>query len=122
VKLQNDFLNALLKEISIRNDYIGDENVNTIYFGGGTPSILPVASINAIIEKLLEQFPVEAGAEITLEANPDDIDSDRLLSWKQSGINRLSIGVQSFYERDLKWMNRAHDDKQALTLSTEHPD
>jgi oxygen-independent coproporphyrinogen III oxidase len=114
VKLQNDFLNALLKEISIRNDYIGDENVNTIYFGGGTPSILPVASINAIIEKLLEQFPVEAGAEITLEANPDDIDSDRLLSWKQSGINRLSIGVQSFYERDLKWMNRAHDDKQAL--------
>ncbi len=90
------------------------EPVSTIYFGGGTPSILSIESIKRLLQTLHETFTVDTQKEITLEANPDDITYANLLSWKQAGITRLSIGVQSFFEQDLQWMNRAHNALQAV--------
>ena len=114
LKLQNDFLDALLKEIELRKDYIEGEKVDTIYFGGGTPSLLTVEQLSRIMQKLHSSFDVMATAEVTFESNPDDIDAERLQSWKKQGINRLSIGIQSFFKEDLLWMNRAHDEVQAM--------
>lgn len=117
---KNDFISALLKEIPLRRNYLDGEVVETVYFGGGTPSLLAVEEIEGILHALRSQFSLAAGAEITLEANPDDFDFDfdidpvRLRGWRQAGINRLSIGVQSFFEEDLRWMNRAHTASQAL--------
>jgi oxygen-independent coproporphyrinogen-3 oxidase len=112
--LTNDFLAALLKEAALRKDYLEREAVNTIYFGGGTPSLLAIDKLQDILTTLKANFSVSPAAEITLEANPDDITEDALVNWKQAGINRLSIGVQSFFEEDLQWMNRAHTANQAL--------
>jgi oxygen-independent coproporphyrinogen III oxidase len=112
--LQNDFTAALLKEIELRLQYLNEETIETIYFGGGTPSLLPVSSITEILRAVYHHFPVSADAEITLECNPDDVLTDRLSGWKDAGINRLSIGVQSFFTDDLIWMNRAHDAQQAI--------
>jgi len=103
---------AIIKEAALRRNYL-NETVETIYFGGGTPSLLASESLQEIIETLNTTFTVDANAEITLEANPDDINEARLQEWKQLSINRLSIGVQSFFEEDLKWMNRAHNAQQA---------
>jgi len=111
---KNDFISALLKEIPLRKDYLDGEVVETVYFGGGTPSLLETEEIESILHALRSHFPVAAGAEITLEANPDDITTMRLGAWRQAGVNRLSIGVQSFFEEDLRWMNRAHTATQAL--------
>lgn len=111
--LQKDFVEALLKEIELQAKYINDP-VATIYFGGGTPSLLPAADIARILYKLQKTFTVNADVEITLEANPDDIDSEKLWLWKNIGINRLSIGVQSFFQEDLRWMNRTHNAEQAI--------
>lgn len=111
---KNDFVRALLNEISLQKDYLLGERIETIYFGGGTPSLLDIADLNQIIDSLMTHFSVESEAEITLEANPDDINQSILRSWKDSGINRLSIGVQSFFDEDLRWMNRAHNGDQAL--------
>jgi oxygen-independent coproporphyrinogen-3 oxidase len=111
----NDFIEALLKEMQYRKDYLGRESVDTIYFGGGTPSLLEGKALDTILAELRRHFHIAAGAEITLEANPDDIVAKSpLLSWKRAGINRLSIGIQSFFEEDLRWMNRAHSADQAL--------
>jgi oxygen-independent coproporphyrinogen-3 oxidase len=112
--LKNDFLAALLKEVSLRTNYLAGETVDTIYFGGGTPSLLDIDELQSILTALAASFTLHPGAEITLEANPDDITEAALLNWKQAGINRLSIGVQSFFEDDLQWMNRAHTAQQAL--------
>lgn len=114
LKLKNDFLDALLKEITLRKDYADGEQINTIYFGGGTPSLLTREDLAAIMTQLTKNFPVNPSAEITLEANPDDITPATIESWKKEGINRLSIGVQSFFEQDLQWMNRAHSAGQAI--------
>ncbi|AEW03071.1 coproporphyrinogen III oxidase [Niastella koreensis] len=114
LKLKNEFVDALLKEISLQKNYLPPETVNTIYFGGGTPSLLTQSALSAILQALHQQFQVAANAEITLEANPDDITEHKLQEWKQAGVNRLSIGVQSFFEEDLRWMNRAHSAKQAI--------
>jgi len=105
---------ALLSEMSLRKDYLTDELVETIYFGGGTPSLLPSKDHAALIEKIYSTLQVSPNAEITLETNPDDISEERLKDWKETGINRLSIGIQSFFEEDLKWMNRAHNADQAV--------
>jgi oxygen-independent coproporphyrinogen-3 oxidase len=113
LKLQDDFVSALLTEINLQKNYIS-EPVSTIYFGGGTPSILPAEYIKRILTKLHLSFDIEANAEVTLEANPDDITAEKLLEWKRTGINRLSIGIQSFFEEDLLWMNRAHNSQQAV--------
>jgi oxygen-independent coproporphyrinogen-3 oxidase len=108
LKLKNDFIVALLKEIKIRKDYIGEETIETVYFGGGTPSLLLPQELECILLALKQQYRIAETAEVTLEANPDDIDDARLAAWQQMGINRLSIGVQSFFDEDLQWMNRIH--------------
>jgi oxygen-independent coproporphyrinogen-3 oxidase len=107
-----EMVNAICKEAELRNDYI-TENISTIYFGGGTPSLLTIDDLQFTIEKLYTLFNVDADAEITLEANPDDISNEKLSGWKNAGINRLSIGIQSFFDADLQWMNRAHNALQA---------
>jgi oxygen-independent coproporphyrinogen-3 oxidase len=112
--LQNDFIAALLKEIELRTDYLNQETVETIYFGGGTPSLLPVSAIGDILDSVCSRFTISPNPEITLESNPDDMQPDRLKAWKEAGVNRLSIGVQSFFTEDLQWMNRAHDAEEAL--------
>ena len=83
--------------------------METIYFGGGTPSLLDRGDISKLLDAIRSNFKVAVDAEITFEANPDDIDRERLLIWKDNGINRLSIGVQSFFDEELIWMNRAHN-------------
>ena len=113
--LQNDFTAALLKEIELRLPYLQGETVETIYFGGGTPSLLPASDIDKILNSVVSHFNISKDPEITLECNPDDMQSDLLSNWKKSGINRLSIGIQSFFNEDLIWMNRVHDAKQAVT-------
>lgn len=107
-------IEALLKEIEIRKDYLENAPVETIYFGGGTPSLLEFSDIQQIIDKINERYKPSQDIEFTIETNPDDISEAKLLEWKKAGINRLSIGVQSFFEEDLRWMNRAHNAEQAL--------
>lgn len=107
-------LDALLKEISLTPDK-KDTLIETIYFGGGTPSILELEEIQKIISELGKEFRVAPDAEITLEANPDDITPEKAAAWLEVGINRLSIGIQSFREKDLAWMNRSHSAQQART-------
>lgn len=114
LKQKNEFVEALLKEIHLQSTYLPLEPVNTIYFGGGTPSLLTITELTSILQTLRQTFTVAADAEITLEANPDDIVEEKLKDWKLVGINRLSIGVQSFFEEDLRWMNRAHTAQQAI--------
>jgi oxygen-independent coproporphyrinogen-3 oxidase len=112
---KNEFVEALLNEIQIQkeNNYLQGAMVDTIYMGGGTPSLLSIEEITSIIDSLKKYFPVNSKAEITLEANPDDVTDELLLAWKQTGINRLSIGIQSFFDEDLRWMNRSHSADQA---------
>jgi len=115
LQLKNDTVDALLKEMEARRDYIGRAPVETIYFGGGTPSLLTEEELGRILNKLHALFPIAPDAELTLEANPDDMAiPGRLTTWRQAGINRLSIGIQSFFEEDLRWMNRVHNAGQAL--------
>ncbi|MEI2738918.1 MAG: radical SAM family heme chaperone HemW [Chitinophagaceae bacterium] len=111
---KNDLIAALLKEISFQKDYLKEEAVETIYFGGGTPSLCTKQELENIIAAIKSSFTITNDAEITLEANPDDITEGILIGWKEIGINRLSIGIQSFFEEDLKWMNRAHTAQQAI--------
>jgi oxygen-independent coproporphyrinogen-3 oxidase len=110
---------ALLKEIELSstlliNDKTEREIIETIYFGGGTPSLLDPAEIEVLLSAVKNTCSISDSAEITIEANPDDITIEKLFSWKNFGINRLSIGIQSFKEKDLQWMNRAHNTRQAL--------
>ncbi len=111
--MKDRFLIALLKEIDVQKNYLEHENIKTIYFGGGTPSLLTSIEINSIIDALKKYHTISADVEITLEANPDDLTFQKLEELKQSPLNRLSIGIQSFFDEDLKWMNRAHHAKQA---------
>jgi oxygen-independent coproporphyrinogen-3 oxidase len=111
------FIEALLMEIKLRRQYT-NQPIETIYFGGGTPSLLPGEQLQTIINAVTITYPITATAEFTLEANPDDITPEKLILWKQAGINRLSIGVQSFFEDDLLWMNRAHNASQAQQAVT----
>jgi oxygen-independent coproporphyrinogen III oxidase len=108
------FIDALIKEIEIRKAYLEGETVNTIYLGGGTPSLLHISDIALIIEHLTNHFIIDPQAEITLEANPDDIDEKKAREWKSTPVNRLSIGIQSFFDDDLHYLNRVHDTVQAF--------
>ncbi|MDP9042597.1 MAG: radical SAM protein, partial [Bacteroidota bacterium] len=112
--LQNAFITALLKEIELQRPYLQGETVETIYFGGGTPSLLASTAVHQIMNSILNSFRIGSDPEITFEANPDDIDALHLKEWKAAGINRLSMGVQSFFKEDLLWMNRIHDENQAM--------
>ena len=110
-----DFLTALEKEINQQHDFISkDESIETIYFGGGTPSLLTEIELQKIIVLLNDNFKISKNVEITLEANPDDINPTILKTWLSLGINRLSLGVQSFSDDELLWMNRAHNSNQSL--------
>lgn len=104
---------ALLSEIEQRKDYLNGEVIQTIYFGGGTPSLLEISDLGFMISDLRKQFLIQETAEVTIEVNPDDISEEKLKGWRSVGINRLSIGIQSFFDEDLKWMNRAHNAQQA---------
>lgn len=109
------FVDALLKEMELQRNYLNGEKIETIYFGGGTPSLLSDFELRKIVEELSRLFPISGNAEITLEANPDDLSEEKIVGLKSSPVNRLSIGVQSFIEENLRWMNRAHNQQQALT-------
>jgi oxygen-independent coproporphyrinogen-3 oxidase len=104
----------LLKEIELRHSYLAEKKIESIYFGGGTPSILSKKDFEEIFTTLNFYFNWESIAEITLEANPDDISLDTLSTWKELGINRLSIGLQSFNNYELRWMNRLHTASDSL--------
>lgn len=108
------FLKALVKEIELRKNYLDNKPIKTIYFGGGTPSILDIPEINLIISTICNNFKVNDNPEITLEANPDDLSREYLQELNANTlINRLSIGIQSFHEEDLKLLNRRHNSLQA---------
>ncbi len=114
--LQNKELlvEALCLEIALRKDYLENKKLSTIYFGGGTPSLLTPAELNKILSKIKERFDIFPDAEITLEANPDDLIIEKINELTEAGINRLSIGIQSFFDEDLERMNRSHTAKQAI--------
>lgn len=108
LKYKDELLQALVKEIIRQKTYLDNETVETIYFGGGTPSILSAGELNMLIGTITGLHTVAANAEITIEANPDDLDKAKLQALKQTDINRFSIGIQSFFDEDLMWMNRVH--------------
>jgi oxygen-independent coproporphyrinogen III oxidase len=113
MKKKEDMVLALAKEIRMRKNEFKIETIETIYFGGGTPSVLTTAEIQFLIDAVYENYAVSKNPEITLEANPDDLSKDRIIELSKSPINRLSIGVQSFFEDDLTMMNRAHNSVEA---------
>jgi oxygen-independent coproporphyrinogen-3 oxidase len=106
---KEEVINAILNEINLRKDYLPTNRIDTIYLGGGTPSILLIKELEKIINQLHKYFTFDPDAEITLEANPDDLNEAYLRDLHRLGINRLSIGIQSFFDEDLKWMNRRHN-------------
>lgn len=114
LRYKNELISSLLKETDLQYENFRDETVGTVYLGGGTPSLCSPEEISRILDKLRSRFMITADAEITLEANPDDIHQQKLEGWREAGINRLSIGIQSFFEEDLRWMNRAHSARQAI--------
>lgn len=114
LRLKDDLIDALIKEIEMTRGYLSTKNIETIYFGGGTPSLLDEKDLNRIFETLSKQYNWSNVAEITLEANPDDLSKEKLRTLKNAGVNRLSIGIQSFFDVDLKWMNRAHNANEAV--------
>jgi len=113
-KHKDQMINSLKHEILIRNRELKDEKIESIYFGGGTPSVLNIREINSLIETVYDNYLVNDSVEITLEANPDDLTDEKILELFNSKVNRLSIGVQSFFEKDLKLMNRSHTSNQAM--------
>jgi len=113
------FLDALIKEAAVRREYIGNEIVTTIYIGGGTPSVLNPGEIMAILENIRKIFSLHEECEITIEANPDDIDNEYLSALKDSGISRISLGIQSWRDSDLKFLNRRHNALQAAEALTQ---
>ena len=113
LKKKDELINALIKELVLRKDELEGQTIETIYFGGGTPSLLTQIEISLIIKNVYEHYNVSNHPEITLEANPDDLSTHRIIELSKSPINRLSIGIQSFFETDLKLMNRAHNATEA---------
>ncbi len=113
LKQKGPMVQAICREIALTTPFAADETIETIYFGGGTPSLLSMTELSSILQAIQQKFTVSPQAEITLEANPDDIHSAILHDWRQLGINRLSIGIQSFLPEELGWMNRAHTATQA---------
>ncbi len=107
------FVDALLKEITLQKNYLEGEKIETVYFGGGTPSLLSGDEVKRILDALHRQFVIVPGAEVTLEANPDDLEKKKISELKTTAVNRFSIGVQSFQDDDLKYLHRAHNAQQA---------
>lgn len=125
MKKKDEMVLALAKEIELRKNESQEEIIETIYFGGGTPSVLRIDDIRFLIDKVYEHYKVIDNPEITLEANPDDLSDEKIIELANSPINRLSIGIQSFFEDDLQVMNRAHNSaeaKKCLEFATQHFD
>ncbi|CAH8284940.1 radical SAM family heme chaperone HemW [Mariniflexile fucanivorans] len=123
LKKKDELVNALVKELELRKDELKNQNVETIYFGGGTPSLLTIDELQFLISEVYKNYQVVEHPEITLEANPDDLSENIIIQLSKSPINRLSIGIQSFFEADLKLMNRAHNAEEAkkcLSLATRY--
>jgi oxygen-independent coproporphyrinogen-3 oxidase len=114
LRQKQPLIEALSMELHLRKNYLKDSAVSTVYFGGGTPSILDREEIELLLKEVRTLYSVSADAEITLEANPDDLSTAKLEAWKQIGINRLSIGIQSFRQADLEYMNRSHNEEEAV--------
>ena len=104
---------AMAREVALQQDYLGGEEITTIYLGGGTPSLLTEAELVQLLEAVYRYFPIVAFPEVTLEANPDDLKMDQLIMLQRVGINRLSIGIQSFHEPHLRYLHRAHTAEEA---------
>lgn len=125
LKKKDQLISALAKELRLRKDEFKNTTVETIYFGGGTPSLLSIEELQFLIDTVHENYSIATSPEITLEANPDDLFEEKIIELSQSPINRLSIGIQSFYEKDLKLMNRAHNSEEAkkcLEIATQYFD
>jgi oxygen-independent coproporphyrinogen-3 oxidase len=123
LKKKTELVHALVKELKLRKDELINQTVETIYFGGGTPSLLTNSELEHLLESVYKNYMVAQNPEITLEANPDDLTHQRIKELAASPINRLSIGIQSFFEEDLKLMNRAHNAEEAkrcLEDATKH--
>ncbi|MFY0630588.1 MAG: radical SAM family heme chaperone HemW [Flavobacteriaceae bacterium] len=123
LKKKDELVNCLIHEIELRKGELKNEVVETIYFGGGTPSMLSQSEIDVVIDAVYQNHSVISNPEITLEANPDDLNEATIEELRESKVNRLSIGVQSFFEDDLKLMNRAHnaqEAKECLSLAVQH--
>ena len=113
-KYRTEMIESICKEIIYRKDYLAHQTIETVYFGGGTPSLLTKNEFEKILNTIQNTFNISVDLEFTVEANPDDINEHNLKDWKEIGVNRLSIGLQSFREEDLRWMNRAHNSTEAL--------
>ena len=113
-KYRTEMIESICKEIIYRKDYLAHQTIETVYFGGGTPSLLTKNEFEKILNTIQNTFKIGVDLEFTVEANPDDINEHNLKDWKEIGVNRLSIGLQSFREEDLRWMNRAHNSTEAL--------
>jgi putative oxygen-independent coproporphyrinogen III oxidase len=113
-RYMNQVSHAIINELQLRKDYLEGQKVETIYFGGGTPSILEIPDIENIISTIYKEFQIENDAEITLEANPDDLTPEKLLALKNTGVTRLSIGIQSFRQEDLDFLSRTHTSAQVI--------
>lgn len=115
LKNSTHLVDAILQELEFRKGYLKGEKVKTIYFGGGTPSLLPTSEIERILNSILRTQSVDAEIELTLEANPEDLSAEKIRELKSIGVNRLSLGTQSFIDAELKWMNRMHSANQATS-------
>ncbi|REC45122.1 radical SAM family heme chaperone HemW [Chryseobacterium sp. 5_R23647] len=113
LNFKDEMLDAMKKEIFLRKDELQNKNLKSLYFGGGTPSVLSADEIKSLIDEVLKHFSFNSDIEITLEANPDDLNAQFLKGLSSSPVNRLSIGTQSFFDEDLKLMNRAHNASEA---------
>jgi putative oxygen-independent coproporphyrinogen III oxidase len=125
LKKKDEMVLALAKEISLRKSESQNEEVETIYFGGGTPSILEIEDLRFLIDEVYKNYNVVENPEITVEANPDDLTEERIIELSKNKVNRLSIGIQSFFEDDLQLMNRAHNSEEAskcLEIATQYFD
>ncbi|WP_395065806.1 radical SAM family heme chaperone HemW [Flavobacterium sp.] len=125
MKKKDEMVLALAKEIEMRKSEFQNQQVETIYFGGGTPSILEISDLKLLIDTVYSNYKVVDNPEITVEANPDDLSKERIIELSNNKINRLSIGIQSFFEEDLKLMNRAHNSEEAkecLEFATQYFD
>ncbi len=113
LRYKDDLVDALVKEIDLQKSYLPEPVIDTIYFGGGTPSLLEVADIESVFDAIHAHFSVKQNAEITLEANPDDLNRAKIADLSRTPINRFSVGIQSFYEPHLQFLNRAHTAQEA---------
>jgi oxygen-independent coproporphyrinogen-3 oxidase len=111
---KTELVNSMVRELEIRKDYLDNKQLQSLYFGGGTPSLLLRSEMEILFEAINKIYKIEPSSEITIECNPDDVTEANLIDWRELGFNRLSIGLQSFDDIELKWMNRAHNASESL--------